>query len=135
MEDLIAENGRQLRKLLDLYLAEDFPKEVLTERKNRLEATIVALERERIGLVNSLEAQMLTDEQINSLREFIAQVGQGLEQAEVDFETKRWIIDMLNLEATLAAENGEKVVYGRCLFGETVLSVVPTSPSSHRPAG
>jgi hypothetical protein len=133
VEDLIAENRRQLRKILDLYLPEDIPKEVLRERKSRLEGTILALAREQASLTSSLEAQTLTDEQIRSLREFVAKVGAGLEKAQVDFKTKRWITEMVNLEATLTVEDGEKVVYGRCLFGETVLAIGPTSTSSRRP--
>lgn len=135
VEDLIAENQRQLRKLLDLYLAEDFPREVLTERKTRLEGTVLALAREQTSLTGSLEAQTLTDEQIKSLREFVAKVSEGLEKAEVDFKTKRWIIEMLNLEATLTVEDGQKVVYGRCLFGQTVLAIGPTNTSSRTPSG
>jgi hypothetical protein len=38
------DHQRQLNKLLDLYLNGDFPKDMLQERKSRLEETIIKLE-------------------------------------------------------------------------------------------
>jgi hypothetical protein len=49
-EDLLADNRTQLKRLLDLYLAGNFPKEMLVESKTRLETTMEALEKERAGL-------------------------------------------------------------------------------------
>jgi site-specific DNA recombinase len=43
VDDLLNKNREQMERLLDLYLAGDFPKEVLTERKTRLHETIAAL--------------------------------------------------------------------------------------------
>jgi len=47
-----------------------FPKEVLTDRKTRLETTITALEEERANLTIQLEAVTLTDEQIVTITGF-----------------------------------------------------------------
>jgi len=44
VDDLLADNQKQLDRLLDLYLSGDFQKDVLTDRKTRLEKTIRALE-------------------------------------------------------------------------------------------
>lgn len=55
VDDLLADNHAQMGRLLDLYLFGDFPKEVLAERKTRLQATIAALEKERGNLIASLE--------------------------------------------------------------------------------
>jgi hypothetical protein len=43
VDDILAENRRQLERLLDVYLAGDFPRELLTDRKSRLETTIRSL--------------------------------------------------------------------------------------------
>ncbi len=127
VEDLLADNQTQLRRLLDLYLAGDFPKEVLIERKKRLETTMDALEKERTSLSAQLEAQTLTSEQIQSLKDFATEVAEGLERADADFETRRQIIDTLDVRATLAIEDEEKVVYVRCIIGDDVLSVANNS--------
>jgi hypothetical protein len=67
VDDILTENRHQLERLLDLYLAGDFPREVLTDRKSCLETTIRSLERERTGLVAHLEAENLAEGQIQTL--------------------------------------------------------------------
>jgi site-specific DNA recombinase len=112
INDLLAENQAQLRRLLDLYLTGDFPKELLTERKLRLEQTIRALEKERGNLTSQLSQIALTADQIESLKENFAQrVTRSLDLAKADFETRRQIIDILDVRVTLAIENGQRVVY------------------------
>ena len=43
VDHILAENRRQLERLLDVYLAGDFPRELLTDRKSRLKTTIRSL--------------------------------------------------------------------------------------------
>lgn len=128
VEGLIASNQAQLERLLDLYLSGDFPKEMLTERKSRLETTIQALEAEQAHLTATLEAQTLTKQQVCTLQDFAVKIGKGLEAIEADFEARRYIIEVLDTRATLAVEDGEKIVYASCNLGEGVLSV--SSPTS-----
>lgn len=127
LDDLLAEHQGQLERALDLYLAGDFPREMLTERRKRLETTIYALSNERAALVAQLEAQTITDEQIQSIMAFTAKMGEGLEEAEKDFEKRRQLIDALDLRATLAIEDGKKVVHVSCKAGKGSLSIVSTS--------
>jgi hypothetical protein len=110
----------------------------------RLEKTIVGLERERTSLATQLEAHIITNEQIQTIEDFAAQVKQGLEAAEDNFETRLRLADMLDVQMTLAIENGEYVAYVQCLVDEARLLVVsnhtgtdslrtpraPASPSS-----
>jgi site-specific DNA recombinase len=131
IDDLLADNRRQLEKLLDLYLSGDFPKEVLTERKNRLETTIATLEKERVDLALTLESQTLTDDQIMTIKDFAKEVAGGLEEAETSFEAKRHIIDLLDVRVTLAIEEGQKVAYVRCLVDEVDLSIEPMNTRVH----
>jgi hypothetical protein len=124
INDLLADNRRQLEKLLDLYLSVDFDKEMLTERKGRLEATIAALEKERGDLVATLEAVTLSDDRIMTIEDFARKVAGGLAKAETDFGARRQIIDLLDVKVTLAIEEGQKVACVRCLVDEAQLSVV-----------
>jgi len=114
-DDLIRGNRQQLNRLLDLYLSGDFSREVLTERKTRLEATIEALARERAGLLAQLEARTLTPDQMQSLLEFTAKVSRGLELADASFKTRRRVIEELDVQAGLTVEDGQKVAYGSCI--------------------
>ncbi len=124
IDDLLADNRAQLERALDLYLSGDFPREMLTECKDRLQTTIDALERDRVALATQLEAATLTDEQIQTITEFAAQMSAGLAIADADFEKRRRLIEELNVRATLAVEDGERVVYIRCMLGEDILSIV-----------
>jgi hypothetical protein len=47
------------------------------------------------------------------------EVAKGLEDA--DFAAKRHIIEALDVQATLAMEEGEKVIYARCVLGQQAL--------------
>jgi len=128
VDDLLAGNRQQLERALDLYISGDFPREMLTERKQRLEETINGLERERETLAARLEVQALTDEQLVGVTEFAQEVAQGLEKADSDFDARRRVIEILDVRATLTAENGQKVVYVQCMLGKDALSIV--SPGS-----
>jgi len=109
IDDLLAENQAQLDRLLDLYLAGDFPKDLLVDRKTRLEETIAALDKERAGLEARLNGNRLTKEQIQTIKEFAAEVSADLEAA--DFATKRKVIELLDIRVTLTREEGKPIAY------------------------
>jgi len=128
VSDLLDQNREQLARLLDLYLSGEFTKELLTDRKVRLETTIGALEREHTGLTEVLESRTLTPGQIRALQDFAARAAKGLMHAEDDISERRVLIQDLDVQATLAVEDGQKVVYAQCLLGEQRLFVVsPTT--------
>jgi hypothetical protein len=52
----------------------------------------------------------LTPGQIQSLQEFAAKVGRGLDLAEADFQTRRRIVEDLDVRARLCVEDGVKVI-------------------------
>jgi site-specific DNA recombinase len=145
LENLLIEHRGQLTRLLDLYLAGDFPREVLTERKQRLEATVAALEKERAALADRLSGDTLTPKQKADIRRFTEQAGKGLAVADRDFKARRRLVELLDVTATLAYEDGDKVVYARCVLGENAFNVVSKStrtpetratslPEGHAPA-
>ena len=127
VDGLLADNQRQLDRLLDLYLAGDLSREALTDRKARLEATILSLEKERIGLIAHLEQQILSAEQIQSIREFAAQVRQNLDAMSSDPDAKRRLIESLDVRAVLSMQDGQAIVHASCVLypEETVLNCVP----------
>ena len=77
VDELLASNTVQLERLLDLFLAGDFQKEILIERKARLEETIRSLEREQAYLIARLNTDV-TEEVENAIKEVVAKIGVGL---------------------------------------------------------
>ncbi len=130
VEGLLDDNRAQLGRLLDVYLSGEFPKEMLTERKSRLEGTITALENERAALALHFEAQTLTPQQIQSIQEFAARITLGARQADTDFETRRKIIEALGVEVTLTREEGQKIAYVRSILGEPVFAIANMNTST-----
>ena len=114
---LLAERRGQLEKLLDLYLAGSFPQEVLTDRQKRLGDTIAALEQERVALADQLERRTLSETQVCSIIEYASEVAQGLEVAGQSHEARRHVIEMLDVNVTLAVEDGQRIAYASTLCG------------------
>jgi hypothetical protein len=94
---------------------------MLVERKKRLEATLFPLEEERSALMGDINAESLTEDQIRTLEQFAAQVAEGLDKAEDDFRVRRSIIEILDVQATLAVEDDEQIIYVRCVLNQESL--------------
>lgn len=122
IEDLLTNNRTQLNRLLDLYLNGDFPKEMLAERKKQLEMTINRLEIEKTTIEAHLKTCQLSEDQLQVLQGFASVVGEELEDLENDFDGRYHLIELLDVRATLAIENNEKVIYVRCILDEKSFS-------------
>jgi len=109
--DLLQEKRGTLERLLDLYLAGDFERDVLTDRKRRLEVEISALEVERGKLEKTLAAQALDPEARESILEAARLLGRGLEIAEQDFDKRRQLVELLDVQGRIAVEDGKRVLY------------------------
>jgi len=126
--DLLTLKHLQLERAVDTYLAGEMVKSKLAQHAAQLEMEISALEREQAALQAAVDAQTLTVEQIQTVQTFAGQIAQGLDKAEASFDTRRGIIEALNVEATLTVEDGQKVVYVSCIIERNqkrgVLSIV-----------
>jgi len=133
IEEQISSHQSQLDRLLDLYLDGNFPKEVLTERKARLEELLFNLGKEQQELMVHVRQVTMTDDQLAYIEAFCAKIKTWLENA--DLKTRRQIIDLLDIRDKVAFENNEKIIYLRCLINiqeqQPVLRI-PISPSSNR---
>ncbi|MFN8474895.1 MAG: recombinase family protein [Anaerolineae bacterium] len=130
VEDLLQDNQSQLNRLMDLYLSGEIEKEMLLDRKRRLEATISALSSEQQALSERLADYELSPHMIENLQAFARQVGAGLTEADESLDVQLSVVELLNVEATLAVEDGQKVVYARCLVGAADLSLGEPSRQS-----
>ena len=123
IEGLLREKETTLERLLDLYLAGNFPEDILLARKNNLEITINSLKKEQATLNAQLNTNVLTQEETQIIREFALTVRQGLQLAASDFEAQRKMLDLLDVQVTLVVENEEKVVYATCRIGDTTMMI------------
>lgn len=132
VDQQIQDHEGQLARLLDLYLEGGFPKDVLGERKLRLEEMLVSLRRERGDLASHIRTVTLSDDPLGAVEDFCATIRKGLDRA--DFDARRRIIELLDVRGKIAVENGQKVLYLKCLVShleQQPLSPMPISPSSN----
>ena len=125
VDDLLKEHTTELERLLDLYLSGEFPRAMLAERKTRLEQTIASLQEEKARLAAGLRATLLSKDQSLQVQDFLAEVVEGLQLAGDSFESRRRIIEMLDVRGTLAIEDGQKVLYVRCPIGANTFAIAP----------
>jgi len=129
VDGLLTDNRRKLERLLDLYLEGDFDRGLLAERKAKIERTMTSLQDERADLAAKLAAvKTLSIEQAANLQAFVAKVATGLDVAEADFETRRKVIEALNMTATLAVEEGQQVAYVSFLLDKKAYQLSPREP-------
>lgn len=115
VDGLLADRRAQFKRLLDLYLSEGFPKEMLVERRARLETEVEALEEERAALSQELEGRTLTPAQVAGLQAYADQVRADLKKTGTDFESRRNLLRRLRLFVVLSFEDGVKMVRPRFL--------------------
>ncbi len=65
-------------------------------------------------MVEVIEDQTLSPQQIESIYEFATTIGKTLDAANHDFHQRRAIVDALDVRVVLTVEDGEKVVYAQC---------------------
>lgn len=138
VQEMLESERAKLNRLLDLYLVGEFSKELLTERRGRLETRIASLEREELDTLAMIEAQTITDEQLMAIQEFGRKVATELNFARSNSEVMCNIINMLNLQVWLSTKDGERFALVRCGVGQEFLPLSSTatydsSPCSSQP--
>ena len=84
--EIAASFERRQKLPRDLYLAGDFDRELLQERKAALEEQIGRLQEERTNLQAHLSQQVLTDQQIQTLENLAQGVRRALDKAKEDLD-------------------------------------------------
>jgi site-specific DNA recombinase len=130
VDDLLARNKRQLERLLELYLNGDFDHDLLLDRKMRIESVLDDLEDERRAITTQIDGQTITDDQIQAIQEFAAEVRRGIDKADKEFVTRLRVVEMLDVTASLDIVDGQKTIDARCILDRAVLSLKTTSTVS-----
>ena len=126
---LLVENEDQAVKLLDSYLAGIYDISILEDKKTQLDMMIADLKKRKLELEQHVKQRTISDAEINSFIQFAESIQQYLGD-DVDFETKREIVDMIDLTAMFTVENGEKIVYVTCHIGKERLCIDSTTGCS-----
>ena len=124
VEDSLAEANSQMDRLVNLYLTGEFSKEELSKYHTELEKRIRSLEKEQSRLEQQLDKDTISQDQIASLKAVARAVSRGLNEAEAHFETRRKIIDLLDVMVTLGVDDGHKHIDIACRMGT---DTVPTA--------
>jgi site-specific DNA recombinase len=128
IQERLEDTLQQQEKLVDLYLSGGFDKDVLLERKHRLETTITSLYKERDQLLAHLGEIDYTEKDIANIEGFCESIRENLDQ--VTYEGKRRILDLLDVHGTLTIEDDERILYITCAINPQPVSLVVTSHSS-----
>lgn len=86
-------------------------KAALAADLERIEAILTELEKKRRKLGQEIETNSITNEQIMEFEQFSEQIKDDFDQFKHDFESRRLLIERLNIQATFCIENDEKIVY------------------------
>jgi hypothetical protein len=81
------------------------------------------LAQQRNRLAQRLKAVSLRAEQIKDIKAFKAEIAQDMETFRQDFEGRRRLIEMLNVQVTLKIEDEQRIVHVECYLGEKSLSI------------
>ena len=129
-EQLLMKQRQKLELALDTYLGGDMLRDLLVERTEHLSNSIRALETERAQLLQQLGADLLTDDQIESLEAFAAAVEARLPAADEDFQKRRAIVEMVDLRGKLQMVDGVQSISLSGHLGESTPLFVSQTLSS-----
>ena len=127
VEEGIEKHKGQLAKILDLYLTEAIDKDILMERRERLQSTVESLEAQRAELEGRLAGRAVTQHEFMTMQRFIGELAARLDVGiyEGDLERMQQVIDLLDVKATLMLEGGERVIYLEGRLGKEAFIVEP----------
>lgn len=121
IDHLLAEKRQELKLAVNAYLKGGLLGEMLQEQANQLEAAITGLENDRAELVQQIEAETLTDEQIYTLEHLASLIREGGMIADEDFTERRYTVEKLRVKAELLLVDGEQYVRVSCYLGDEAM--------------
>lgn len=128
IEGLQSEKHAERGRLMMMYQRGNVPLDLVEPSILQLTKEIDDLERSKATLSDRLAKLVYSDDQISSIERACAEVGQVEKGLHLfTFEEKRRYLERFRFQAELAIEDGEKVAYVSCVFGEDRLPLYPSS--------
>jgi site-specific DNA recombinase len=122
VNDLIAKNTEQARRLLDAYQNGVYRLEDIAERKRTLDDTHKSLMNRRNELTATISTQAISSEQIDAIMVFSDNQRERVELATQNFAVRKEIIELLDVRAIVQRkENGDIEVKLKWIIGEDSL--------------
>jgi hypothetical protein len=120
---LIAEKEEELAQAQQDYRSfkdssADRTKATIMADIERLEMILDDLESRRETVKTMLAQAALSETEIQTIRKYADEVREGLDIANARFEEQRWLIEKLDVKATLTVEDGQRIAYVECRLGE-----------------
>jgi len=129
----LEEHEGKIARLLDLYLAGDFGRDVLDARKAALEDQHMRLLEQQAHVEAQLEEQAISDEWLRESASWARTVRAGVEAARDDFEKRRRLVETLGVQGELwREEDDSKWLKLTCVVGEAELPVASKAIDSLR---
>jgi site-specific DNA recombinase len=123
VKNLLHENRQQLQKILDLYIDGKFSRDLLEKRKKKFEGRIYELASELERLTERMEYWLKKSETIESLKEFISDIHNLLNESETNFFYRRRIIEYLDVRAAIVRHHKSVIIKITFELGEFVLTI------------
>ena len=125
--NLKAKVEAKLEALTNAYLDPDIgmPKAEYARRRRDIEKEITDWKREAQEIQGRLETETITQERMQAVEEFAAEVAQGIEL--VDFEEKRKVLRMLQVSGKVYTDDEEPWIELEGLFPPTEVGLLSTT--------
>jgi len=94
----------------------------LSGEQKELVDEVISLSK-RYGIVTPYTSYLVTEDQVVDVEALARKVTDLLEKTELNFETKRHLLEALRAEATLLVVDGEKRISLLCVLGAEVLGI------------
>ncbi len=127
VDDLWKDTKSQYDRVVELYVGGDIPRDILVDKKQRLETTLSALDEEKQQLSTQLAGKNITETDLMKIRSFAKQASEEFNLDEVGFQGRRRLIEMLDVHAKLYVEDEEKIVEVWCILGTGELPIEDTN--------
>jgi site-specific DNA recombinase len=119
---------QKLKALTDVYLDPEIgmKRAEYARLRRQIETEMAGRRREVVELRKRKEATTITEEQVQAVEEFAAEVRQGIEL--LDFEEKRDVLHLLGVQGTVRHDGGQRVsIEVSGLFPEATVGVSSTT--------
>lgn len=123
IDDLVKQREKELGEMQRDYRAmknsaAKRTKATLLKDIEDAEKTLDNLEAQRAETLAALEQATLSEQDLRAIRDYAAEVRQGLDIANASFPERRWLIERLSVKVTLTIEDGQRIAYVTCTLGE-----------------